>query len=86
MKTVSRRQLNQYSGRIIDEILLTGEPVEVVTRGADSVVISRKIGSVYQEWKRLDLVAPATGWLDQAPTAPTPRGAEELAAAIGSDH
>ena len=59
MKTVNRRELNQQSGKILDDILATGELVEVLTRGAGSVVISRKEGTHFDEWVRLGLVEAA---------------------------
>ena len=86
MKTISRRELNQRSGRILDEVLATGEPVEVVTRGVGSVVISRRPESQYEEWVRLGLVRPSTARLDRAPRTSSPRSVDEMRRDIDSDH
>lgn len=42
MRTISRRDLSHQSAKILDQILDTGEPVEVVTRGRPSLIISPK--------------------------------------------
>lgn len=88
MRTVNRRELNHHSGRILDEVLDTGEPVEVTTRGRESVVISPRPAptSVYEDWKRRGLVVPGTGRLDEAPRASSPRSVEEILGSIRSDH
>jgi len=90
MKTVTRRDLNQYSGRILDAVLATGEPVEVTTRGKQSVLISRKptSESTFQQWLRLGLVKPGSGRLSDVPQATgyTPEQIEELLAAVREDH
>lgn len=86
MRTINRRELNQRSGQILDEVLATGEPVEVVTRGAGAVVISRRSASPYEEWTRLGLVTPADSRLDRAPTASSPRSIEEIRHGVDSDH
>jgi prevent-host-death family protein len=85
VRSINRRELNQRSGQIIDEVLATGEPVEVVTRGVGSVVISRREESLYEEWVRIGLVRPATGFLADAPKASSPRSVEEILEDISSD-
>lgn len=86
MRSINRRELNQRSGQIIDEVLATGEPVEVVTRGVGSVVISRREESLYDEWVRIGLVTPADGFLADAPRARLSRTVDEILDDISSDH
>jgi prevent-host-death family protein len=85
MRTVNRRELNQRSGKIIDEVLATGEPVEVVTRGRGSVIITPKPASLYEQWKAQGLIKPATGRLSDAPQASSPRSVQELLDEIRGD-
>lgn len=82
MKTISRRELNQHSGRILDEVLATGEPIAVTTRGARTVVIAPAAPTRYDEWVRLGVVTPASEALDAAPRATSPRSVDDMLAAI----
>lgn len=86
MRSVNRRETDQQGARIVDEVLASGEPVEVVTRGEGSVVISRKAQSTYEEWLRLGLTTPGTGRLDQAPRVDIPLDVAELRRSVDSDH
>lgn len=87
MRAITRRELNQHSGRILDEGSATGESVEVTSRGGESMVISPDRGrSRYAEWSRMGLIEPATQHLDEAPRASSPRSVEEILGAIDSDH
>ena len=88
MKTVTRRQLSHDSARILDEVLATGEPVEVVTRGRASVIIAPKPVSVYDQWKAQGLVKKATArWSDLAPsTAKSSSSVEDILNEVRGDH
>jgi hypothetical protein len=88
MKKVNRRELNQRSGQIVDEVLATGEPIEVVTRDRGSVIISKKPESTYERWVREGLVIPAKkpgGWQDIKPVK-SARSVEEILADMEEDH
>ncbi len=86
MRTINRRELNQKSGKIIDEVMATGEPVEVVTRGVGSVVISRRDESLYEQWTRLGLITPGEGFLADMPRARLSGPIDEVLRDISSDH
>jgi antitoxin (DNA-binding transcriptional repressor) of toxin-antitoxin stability system len=85
MRTVNRRELNQRSGQIIDEVLASGEPIEVLTRGRGSVVIAPKPESVYEQWKAQGLIKPAAGRLSETSRARSPRSVRELLDDIRGD-
>jgi antitoxin (DNA-binding transcriptional repressor) of toxin-antitoxin stability system len=85
VRTVNRRELNQRSGQIIDEVLRSGEPIEVLTRGRGSVIIAPKPASVYEQWKAQGLIKPATGRLSETPRARSPRSVQELLDDIRGD-
>lgn len=86
MRSINRRELNQKSGKIIDEVMATGEPVEVVTRGVGSVVISRHDESLYEQWTRLGFVTPGEGFMDDMPRVRLSRPIDEVLRDINSDH
>lgn len=86
MRTVNRRELNHRSAQVIDAVLATGEPVEVVSRGKGSVIISRKPQSQYDAWVEQGVVIPAQGRLDQAPTAESHRSVAAILADVRGDH
>lgn len=56
MKSVTRRHLNHNLARVLDEVLATGESVEIVTRGGRPLVLSVKAESLYEGWVRQGLV------------------------------
>ncbi len=85
MRTINRRELNQHSGRILDEVLASGEPVEVVTRGGRSVVISPRSASLFEDWVRRGMVMPAEMPLDEAPRATSPRSVDEIRRDVDAD-
>ncbi len=79
MRTINRRELNQQSGKIIDAVLDSGEPVEVTTRGRGSVIIAPKPNSLLQYWEAQGLVKPATRrTFVGIPQATSPRTVKEL--------
>lgn len=86
MRRINRRELNQQSAKIIDEVMATGEPVEVVTRGVGSVVISRRDETLYEQWNRLGLITPARRRLHEAPRASSPRSIEDVRNDVSGDH
>jgi hypothetical protein len=86
MRSVTRRELSHDSARILDYVLATGEPVEVITRGRQSVVIAPKPESLYEQWRAQGLVKPATGSLLGLPRAHSPRTVAEILADVSSDH
>ena len=59
MKTVTRRELNHSLAQILDEVLATGEAVEVTTRGGRPLVIAPKAEAVYERWVREGLTPDA---------------------------
>ena len=61
MKTIGRRDLNHRLAQVLDEVLATGEPVEIVTRGAPPLVLSVKPESVYDEWVRQGVATDRPG-------------------------
>lgn len=86
MRTITRRELNHRSGQIIDQVLGTGEPIEVTTRGQRSVMIVPKPESAWEQWQVAGLIKPADGRLDEAPTATSSRTVAEILEDAGSDH
>jgi hypothetical protein len=88
MKKVNRRELNQRSGQIVDEVLATGEPIEVVTRDRGSVIISKKPESTYERWVREGLVIPAKSSLrfDEPLPEVDSRSIEEILGDMEEDH
>ena len=86
MRTINRRELNQHSGKILDEVLATGEPVEVVTRGVGSVVISKRTESLYENWVRIGVVEQGEHSLHEAPRVTSSRSIEEILDDLSSDH
>ncbi len=87
MQKVNRRELNQRSGKIIDAVLDTGEPVEVTTRGRGSVIITRRPTSLLEQWEAQGLVKPATRrTLEGIHLGSSPRTAQELLDEIRGDH
>lgn len=86
VRTINRRELNQQSGKIIDEVLATGEPVEVVTRGVGSVVISKRVESLYDHWVRIGVVEPSEHMLHEAPRVTSSRSIDEILDDLSSDH
>jgi hypothetical protein len=60
VRTINRRDLNQRSGQILDEVLASGEPVRVVGRDGRAVLITADPEGVYERWKAAGLVRPAT--------------------------
>lgn len=86
MRRVTRRQLSHDSARILDEVLATGEPVEVTTRARQSVIITPKPESLYEQWKAQGLVKPASGRFSELEPAHSDRTVAEILADIESDH
>lgn len=86
MRTINRRELNQHSGRILDSVVATGEPVEVVSRDGGAVVISPRARSRYEEWMARGLVQPARSRLTEAPRVTSERTVDQMLADIDSDH
>ncbi len=86
MRIVTRRQLSHDSARILDEVLATGEPVEVTTRGRGAVIIAPKPTSLYEQWKAQGLVKPATARLSNLAPAHSDRSVAEILADLESDH
>lgn len=86
MRNVTRRQLSHDSARILDDVLATGEPVEVTTRGRGSVIITPKPTSLYEQWKAQGRVKPATGRLSDLEPVHSDRTVAEILADIESDH
>lgn len=61
VKTINRRQLNHALGRVLDQILESGEAVRVTGRDGRSVVISAdRSESVFDGWVRSGQVEGAT--------------------------
>jgi hypothetical protein len=92
MRVVNRRELSRGSAEIIDGVLDTREPVEVVTRGRGSVVISPKVESLYDQWVTQGLVQPGNGEnfadlprLEGYPNG-YPRTVQDVLADMASDH
>jgi hypothetical protein len=88
MKRINRRELNQRSGQIVDEVLATGEPVEVVGRDGRAVVISVKPETTYERWVREGLVIPAKNpgaWAD-VPRVASSRTYDEIRRDMEEDH
>lgn len=86
MRSVNRRELNQQSGRIIDEVLDSGEPVEVKTRGRGSVMIIPKPESLLDQWIAQGLTRPATRFtFDGIPQFTSPRTVKEIMDEIRGD-
>lgn len=65
METVGRRELNHSSGRILDKVIATGEPIRVVSRDGSAVIISPERLSPYEQWLAAGLVAKGSGELAQ---------------------
>jgi prevent-host-death family protein len=86
MRSINRRELNQRSGQIIDEVLATGEPVEVVSRGRGSVIITPKPNSLYERWQAQGLIMPGTGRFSDAPQSRSTRSVQELLDETRGDH
>jgi hypothetical protein len=86
VKVITRRELAHQSARVLDDVLASGEPVEVRTRGGRSVVISLKPESTYERWIREGLAVEAAARPDRAPRASSPRTVESLLGEIASDH
>lgn len=88
MRTINRRELSRNSAAVLDSVLATGEPVEVVTQGRESVIISRKTSkSVYEQWVEQGLVKPGNGKpISEAPRASSTSTVAEILEDIGSDH
>lgn len=64
MRSVNRRQLNHNLAQVLDEVLATGEPVEIITRGAPPLVLSLKQESLFDGWLRLGLIDDVVPDLD----------------------
>ncbi len=63
MKTYSKRELNQHSGRILREIEESGEPVLITPgngRGGTSFMISPAPETPYERLKAAGKIRPAT--------------------------
>lgn len=88
MKTINRRDLNHSLASVLDQVMSTGEPVEVVTRGGRPLVISLKAESVYDLWVRQGLVddsTPDIDVLDSIEASDSSATSEELLAEIRGD-
>lgn len=64
MKEVTRRELNHSLAQVLDQVMRTGEPVEVTTRGGRPLVIALKPESRYEQWVRDGLVTDRPGDVD----------------------
>ncbi|HEY3737390.1 MAG TPA: hypothetical protein VGL26_08085 [Jatrophihabitans sp.] len=87
MKQINRRELNQRSGQILDEVIATGEPVEVISRDGESVIISKKPESTYERLVREGFLIPAKrvgSWADVKPVE-SKRSVEEIMAEMEED-
>lgn len=88
MKAVTRRELNHSLAQVLDEVMTTGEPVEVVTRGGRPLVIALKPESQYDQWVRQGLVAdaaPDVAALDAVEPVDIGRPSEDLLAEVRGD-
>ena len=88
MKTVTRRELNHSLAQVLDQVIATGEPVEVVTRGGPPVVIALKQESLYDQWLRqglVDEVPPDLAVLDGIEPVDVGRTTEELLREVRGD-
>lgn len=88
MKSVTRRELNHSLAQVLDQVLTTGEPVEVTTRGGRPLVIAVKPESPYEQWVRDGLVVdrvPDLSALDAIEPVDIGRPSEELLAEIRGD-
>jgi len=88
MKTINRRQLSQHSGKILDEVAATGEPVEVVSKsGGPTFVITVKADTQYDQWMQQGLVRRGGGQPHAAPTVQLDRDiVESVLADVAEDH
>jgi hypothetical protein len=85
VRTISRRELNHQLAKVLDQVIDTGEPVEVVTRGGRPLVISRKAETKFEAWVRQGLVNdfPADlSVLDDLRPADTGRSTESILADV----
>ncbi len=79
MRTINRRTLNQSSGKVLDEVIRTGEPVRVLGRDGSSVLITKGSLSTYERWVRDGLIRQATGpGLSKAPTLESTSSVQEI--------
>ncbi len=74
MKSINRRELNQRSGQILNEVLDSGEPVRVVGRDGRAIVIAPDTSaseSVYEQWARAGMIGHRTRTLAEPPNLST---------------
>jgi prevent-host-death family protein len=91
MMTITARELNQHTGRVLDTIEATGEPVMVTRRGRPLVRIEpvTEVDDPIQRLIDAGLAIPAADPnAPLPPPVPTRSGltVEELLAEIDSDH
>lgn len=56
MKKITRRELNHSLAQVLDSVMVSGEPVEITTRGGRPLVIAVKPETLYERWVREGLV------------------------------
>lgn len=86
MRTVTRRELSHDSARILDEVLATGEPVEVTTKGRPSLLIYPKPASLYEQWESQGLIKRGEGRLAGLPRASSPDSVQTILDDVRGDH
>jgi len=88
MRSITRRELSRNCATILNQILATGEPVEVTTQGRDSLIITPKPRTdVYEQWVAQGLVLPGNGRsLADLPGGDSTRPLAEILADEESDH
>jgi len=89
MRTVTRRDLNHSLAEVLDSVMTTGEPVEVLTRGGRPLVITLKSESVYDTWVRQGLVddsIPDLAVLDSIEPIDVGRTSDEVLAEVRGEH
>jgi antitoxin (DNA-binding transcriptional repressor) of toxin-antitoxin stability system len=60
MRTINRRTLAHETASVLDQVLETGEPVEVVGRDGRAVVIMPRPESLLARWEAQGLVQKAS--------------------------
>lgn len=65
MRTINRRTLAHETARVLDAVLDTGEPVEVVGRDGRAVVILPRPQSALERWEAQGLIEHATLSVDE---------------------
>lgn len=85
---INRRDLNHGLARVLDQVIATGEPVEIMTRNGPSLLISLKPETTIERWEREGLIRGATNseTLRAGCTLTTTETAEEILDSIRGDH